>query len=96
MFIHNSNKLDLKLKRNLPTSNESGFNWKVISPVELLVEYPDGEFYRLTNEKECHNNFQYKTGINTDILPFNPSGECSPEVCYFFPYYSITYVRILL
>ena len=57
---------------------------KVISPEELLVEYPDGEFYRLTNKKELHNNMQYKTGINTDILPFNPDGECKHGGMYFF------------
>jgi len=57
---------------------------KVVSPEELLAIYPDGEFYRLTNEEEYHRNLQYKTGINTDILPFNPSGECNPGGMYFF------------
>jgi len=57
---------------------------KVISPEELLLAYPDGEFYRLTNKKECHKDFQYETGINIDILPFSPDGECKPGGLYFF------------
>ena len=57
---------------------------KIISPEELLVEYQDGEFYRLTNKEECHNEFQYGTGINTDILPFNPKGECKSGGMYFY------------
>ena len=57
---------------------------KVISPEELLSVYPDRGFYRLTNKEERHNKFQYKTGLNTDILPFNPDGECKPGGLYFF------------
>jgi len=56
----------------------------VITPEELLNIYPDGEFYRLTNEEELHKKILYKTGINTDILPFNPKGECEPGGMYFF------------
>ncbi len=41
------------------------------------------KYYRLTNEIELHRGMQYKTGINTDILPFNPSGECSAGGLYF-------------
>ena len=57
---------------------------KVITPKKLLTIYPDGEFYRLTNNEECHNEFHYETGINTDILPFNPKGECKSGGLYFF------------
>jgi len=59
---------------------------KVISPEELSTIYPDGEFYRLTNYKECHNGLQYKTGINADIRQFNPKGECESGGMYFFHY----------
>ena len=41
------------------------------------------DYYKILNEKECHNNMQYKTGLNTDILPFNPSGDCKTGGIYF-------------
>jgi len=42
------------------------------------------KYYRFTNESECHNGFQYKTGLNVDILTFNPVRECGPGGLYFF------------
>lgn len=41
------------------------------------------DYYKITNEKENHNGLQYKTGLNVDILPFNPSGDCKPGGIYF-------------
>ena len=42
-------------------------------------------FWRLTNENETHNDYQYKDGLNE--LPvnekFNPSGSCEPGGLYF-------------
>ena len=29
--------------------------------------------YRITNEEENHNGFQYKTGLNTDHIEFSPN-----------------------
>ena len=43
----------------------------------------DKHFVRLTNENENHNGFQYKTGLNIDIITFNPIGECNPGGLYF-------------
>ena len=40
--------------------------------------------YRITNPKENHRGFQYKTGLNIDTLRFNPDGECNPGGLYFF------------
>lgn len=40
-------------------------------------------FYKITNEQEIHHGMKYKTGLNTDILPFYPSGCCSPGGIYF-------------
>ncbi len=34
------------------------------------------KWVRLTNEKECHNGFQYKTGLNVDTNPFDPDTDC--------------------
>ena len=41
-------------------------------------------YYRLTNEDECHNGFQYRDGLNVDTVPFDPSGTCRPGGLYFF------------
>ena len=41
-------------------------------------------FYRITNYEEIHNGFEYKTGLNVDVLPFDPSGECKAGGLYFF------------
>jgi len=40
-------------------------------------------FYKITNEKEYHYNFQYKDGLNEDTIKFNPSGECNIGGLYF-------------
>ena len=40
-------------------------------------------FYKILNEKENHNELQYKTGLNIDPLQFNPSGDCEPGGIYF-------------
>ena len=42
------------------------------------------KYYKLTNREEKHRGMQYKTGMNIDILPFNPTGECSEGGLYFF------------
>jgi hypothetical protein len=41
------------------------------------------KFYKITNITECHIGLQYHTGLNVDILPFNPSGDCEPGGIYF-------------
>jgi len=41
------------------------------------------KFYKITNKSECHNGMKYQTGLNIDILPFNPSGDCEPGGIYF-------------
>ena len=40
-------------------------------------------FYKITNEKENHNGLQYHDGLNVDILPFNPHGDCAKGGIYF-------------
>jgi len=41
------------------------------------------DYYKILKESECHNNLQYKFGLNNDILEFNPSGNCKPGGIYF-------------
>jgi hypothetical protein len=40
-------------------------------------------YYKITNEKEIHNGLQYQTGINSDPVSFNPSGDCQKGGIYF-------------
>lgn len=40
-------------------------------------------FVKLTNEMECHNNFQFEDGLNIDTIDFDPSGECKAGGIYF-------------
>lgn len=41
------------------------------------------KYYKITNEEECHYGMQYHDGLNVDILPFNPSGDCETGGLYF-------------
>jgi hypothetical protein len=41
------------------------------------------KYYKITNKEENHNGLQYHDGINEDICPFNPSGDCIPGGIYF-------------
>ena len=41
------------------------------------------QFYKITNEEERHKRMQYKTGLNVDVMPFDPSGDCKPGGIYF-------------
>jgi len=40
-------------------------------------------YYKITNESESHYGLQCKTGLNVDILPFSPSGDCEPGGIHF-------------
>ena len=51
-----------------------------ITPQDL----PEENFWRLTNESECHRGLQYRTGLNVDPIPFNPTGNCQEGGMYFF------------
>jgi hypothetical protein len=42
-------------------------------------------YYKVTNKDEIHNEFQYKTGLNVDTIPFNddPTESCVKGGLYF-------------
>ena len=40
-------------------------------------------YYKITNEEEQHHGMKYKTGLNVDVLKFNPVGDCEPGGIYF-------------
>lgn len=61
---------------------------------ELYEVYPNTKFFRLTNKEELHNGFQYKTGLNEDTEPFNPTSRCSRGGLYFYAEHQVhTYNR---
>jgi ankyrin repeat protein len=39
--------------------------------------------YKILNKEENHHSLQYKTGLNIDPMPFNPSGDCKPGGIYY-------------
>ena len=41
------------------------------------------KYYKITNEQEKHHGMEYKTGLNEDVLPFKPSGNCDDGGIYF-------------
>jgi hypothetical protein len=41
------------------------------------------KFYKITNEKETHKGFKYKTGLNIDTVPFEKEGSCVSGGLYF-------------
>jgi len=40
-------------------------------------------YYKILNETECHNGFQFQDGLNIDTVPFNPTGTCLEGGIYF-------------
>ena len=40
-------------------------------------------YVKITNTEECHNNFQYQTGLNVLDKPFEKEGSCVPGGLYF-------------
>jgi hypothetical protein len=49
-----------------------------------VAEFTGGmPFYKVLNQFEEHNGFAYKTGLNVDIMSFNPRSSCTPGGLYF-------------
>jgi hypothetical protein len=54
-----------------------------ISGKEFKKLYPNTTFYRLTDESECHNGFQFNDGLNVDCFACDPPGERKYSGLYF-------------
>ena len=46
-------------------------------------ELVPGKLVKLTKDNEKHNDYQFKKGLNIDIIPFNPTDSCMPGGFYF-------------
>jgi hypothetical protein len=58
-------------------------NPKVMTGEKFKEKYPNYKPMKILNTKMKHYGYQYKIGINIDILPFNPTGENSAGGLYF-------------
>ena len=41
------------------------------------------KYWKITNQSEKHYDMQYRTGLNVDVLPFYPYGDCEPGGIYY-------------
>ena len=55
----------------------------MMSGKQFNEQYKNKIFVKLTRKNEIHNNFKFKTGLNIDIIPFDPSGQCKVGGLYF-------------
>jgi hypothetical protein len=69
-----------------------------VSGEEFKKLYPNTTFYKLTNDIECHNGFQFNDGLNIDHVKFDPTDECKGGGLYFTELNNvamwITYIHI--
>jgi hypothetical protein len=56
---------------------------KLLSGKVFNKKFAGIRFVKLTNKKENHNGFQFKTGLNIDTIKFNPRGQCRSGGIYF-------------
>lgn len=56
---------------------------KYLSNITNFDFTQDGGYFKVTNENECHHNFQYQDGLNVDTKPFNKYGSCCEGGLYF-------------
>lgn len=59
------------------------FVGKIMTGDEFNNLFSDITFVKLTNENECHNEFQYHDGLNVDIHNFTYNENCSKGGFYF-------------
>jgi len=56
---------------------------KVLSGAEFVKILDGVLLVKFVNNDDVHFGMTYRTGLNTDILEFNPNGECSGGGIYF-------------
>jgi len=56
---------------------------KVLSGEELVKLLDGMLLVKFMNNDDVHHGMTYQTGLNTDILEFNPNGKCSEGGLYF-------------
>ena len=61
----------------------NNFSGVTLSGKKFNELFAGKKFFKLTNEEENHNNYQFKTGLNIDKIPFDDQCECCPGGIYF-------------
>lgn len=56
---------------------------KIYTGTQFKSKYPNYQFVKLTNKSEIHHSFKFKSGLNIDAKPFNPTGQCRAGGIYF-------------
>lgn len=69
-----------QMKQNIKLNKFIG---KVMDGNNFNSLFGNKTFYKLTNKSECHNGFTFKTGLNVDTMPFNPTSKCQSGGIYF-------------
>jgi hypothetical protein len=54
----------------------------VLSGIEFKKKHGT-VFYKFISKNMIHHNFEYKLGLNVDIIPFDPNSCCRPGGLYF-------------
>jgi hypothetical protein len=73
----------IDLKDNNPLIDIEIFKMCVLSGVQFNKLSRNRKFIKLTSKSEIHNGLQFNDGLIQDILPFDPSNQCSPGGIYF-------------
>jgi len=58
-------------------------NYQTLSGAQFNILFKNKTFVKLTKKDEKHNNLQFETGLNIDIIPFKPYGICIDGGIYF-------------
>lgn len=82
-FSNNDNKVLSLSTDHETTSAPCTLQGQSYTGAEFNRKYPGKIFVKLTNKEECHNGFQFDTGLNTDTVEFTPYGHCLPGGIYF-------------
>lgn len=69
----------------MPDKNIKDYKFQQMSGKKFCALFPElsERLVKLTNKKECHYGFRFKTGLNKDNIKFNPTGKCEPGGIYF-------------
>ena len=74
-----------KVRQKPEDKNISDYLLQEMTGKEFKRRFPNlsKNLVKLTNKSECHNGFQFKTGLNKDTVLFNPTSECREGGIYF-------------
>ena len=63
--------------------NKDLYIGNVLSGAQFNEIFHNVQLFKLTNDTEYHNGFQFDDGLNIDTVKFTPKGSCEPGGIYF-------------